>query len=129
MPSGPIPSNPGEILGSAHFREIVKMLQPKFDLIMYDAAPCWPLSDVSMLSQVAEGIVFLVRANRISRDILLRNLQMLRMLNFRIMGAVFNDFDIKREKYYYGSYYHYHYYYYYYYYYSYGYGAEDQEKS
>jgi len=129
MPSGPIPSNPGEILGSAHFREIIKMLQPKFDLIIYDAAPCWPLSDVSMLSQVAEGIVFLVRANRISRDILLRNLQMLKMLNFRILGAAFNDFDIKKEKYYYGSYYHYHYYYYYYYYYSYGYGTEDQEKS
>jgi len=129
MPSGPIPSNPGEILGSAHFRAIIDMLKPKFDLIIYDGAPCWPLSDVSMLSQVAQGIVFLVRANRISRDILLRNLQMLKMLNFRIMGAVFNDFDIKKEKYYYGSYYHYHYYYYYYYYYSYGYGTEEGEKS
>jgi Mrp family chromosome partitioning ATPase len=80
-----------------------------------------------MLSPVAEGIVFLIRANRISRDILTRNLQMLRMLDFKIMGAVFNDFDIKKEKYYYGSYYHYHYYYYYYYYYSYGYGTEEDK--
>lgn len=127
MPSGPIPSNPGEILGSGHFREIINMLRPKFDLIIFDAAPCWPLSDVSMLSPVVEGIVFLIRANRISRDILTRNLQMLRMLDFKIMGAVFNDFDIKKEKYYYGSYYHYHYYYYYYYYYSYGYGTEEDK--
>lgn len=127
MPSGPIPSNPGEILGSAHFRELINMLRPKFDLIIFDAAPCWPLSDVSMLSPVAEGIVFLIRANRVSRDILTRNLQMLRMLNFKMMGAVFNDFDIKKEKYYYGSYYHYHYYYYYYYYYSYGYGTEEDK--
>jgi polysaccharide biosynthesis transport protein len=127
MPSGPIPSNPGEILGSGHFRELINMLRPKFDLIIYDAAPCWPLSDVSMLSPVAEGIVFLVRAKRINRDILNRNLQMLKMLDFRIMGAVFNDFDIKKERYYYGSYYHYHYYYYYYYYYSYGYGSEEDK--
>jgi polysaccharide biosynthesis transport protein len=127
MPSGPIPSNPGEILGSGHFRELINMLRPKFDLIIYDAAPCWPLSDVSMLSPVAEGIVFLVRANRINRDILNRNLQMLKMLDFKVMGAVFNDFDIKKERYYYGSYYHYHYYYYYYYYYSYGYGAEEDK--
>ena len=127
MPSGPIPSNPGEILGSGHFREIINMLKPKFDLIIYDAAPCWPLSDVSMLSPVAEGILFLVRAKRIDRDILNRNLSMLKMLDFRIMGAVFNDFDIKKERYYYGSYYHYHYYYYYYYYYSYGYGSEEDK--
>jgi len=127
MPSGPIPSNPGEILGSAHFRELIQMLKLKFDLIIYDSAPCWPLSDVSMLSPVAEGILFLIRANRISRDILSRNLQMLKMLDFKIAGAVFNDFDIKKEKYYYGSYYHYHYYYYYYYYYSYGYGSEEDK--
>ncbi len=128
MPSGPIPSNPGEILGSQHFREIINMLRPHFDLILFDSAPCWPLSDVSMLSQVAEAIVFLVRANRISRDILTRNVQMLKMLNFKIAGAVFNDFDIKKEKYYYGGYYHYHYYYYYYYYYSHGYGSEEKEE-
>ena len=126
MPSGPIPSNPGEILGSVHFREIINMLRPNFDLILFDSAPCWPLSEVSMLSQVADGITFLIRANRVSRDILTRNIQMLKMLNFRIVGAVFNDFDIKKEKYYYGGYYHYHYYYYYYY--SHGYGSEEKEE-
>jgi len=129
MPSGPIPSNPGEILGSVHFREIINMLRPNFDLILFDSAPCWPLSDVSMLSQVADGIIFLVRANRVSRDILSKNIQMLKMLNFRIAGAVFNDLDLKKEKYYYGGYYHYHYYYYYYYSYGYGgYGTEEKEE-
>jgi len=129
MPSGPIPSNPGEILGSIHLREIVNMLKPNFDLILFDSAPCWPLSDVSMLSQVADGIAFMVRANRIARDILNRNIQMLKMLNFKIAGVIFNDFDIKKEKYYYGGYYHYHYYYYYYYYYSsYGYSAEEKDE-
>ncbi len=128
MPSGPIPSNPAEILGSVYFREMVNLLKPHFDLIIFDSAPCWPLSDVSMLSQVAESIIFLVRAKRITWDVLNRNNQMLRMLNFKVLGAVFNDFDITRERYYYGSYYYHYYYYYYYYYYGYGYRTEEEEE-
>ena len=129
MPCGPLPSNPAEILGSAYFKELVNLLKPHFDLIIFDTAPCWPLSDVSLLSQVADSVVLLVRARRTTWDVINRNTQMLRMLNFRILGAVFNDFDVRKERYYYGKYYHYHYYYYYYYY-SYGYySPEESEKS
>ena len=129
MPSGPIPSNPAEILGSVYFRSLVDLLKPHFDLIIFDTAPCWPLSDVSLLSQVADGLILLVRAHRSNWDALNKNMQMLRMLNFKVLGAIFNDFDVKRERYYYGKYYHYHYYYYYYYY-QYGYySSEEAEKS
>ncbi len=125
MTSGPVPSNPSEILGSRQMSEIIRMMKRKVDLIVFDTAPCWPLSDVSLLSTQADALIYVVRSGKISRDLLMRNLRQLRQLELRILGVVFNDVDFQRDRYYYYGYYSHYYHYYYYYYYDHG--PEDRQ--
>jgi Mrp family chromosome partitioning ATPase len=120
MTSGPVPSNPSEIMGSRQMAETVNMMKRKFDLIIFDTAPCWPLSDVSLLSPLSDALIYVVRARKASRDLLLRNLQQLKQLDVKVLGVVFNDVDFQKDRYYYYGYYSHYYHYYYYYYYDHG---------
>jgi uncharacterized protein involved in exopolysaccharide biosynthesis/Mrp family chromosome partitioning ATPase len=118
--SGPVPSNPSEILGSKQMSEIVRLMKTKVDLIVFDTAPCWPLSDVSLLSPLGDALVYVVRSGKVSKDLLARNIQQLRQLEVKVLGVVFNDIDFQKDRYYYYGYYSHYYHYYYHYYYDHG---------
>lgn len=108
IPSGPIPPNPSEILGSKRMEELIEVLRKNFTRIIIDTPPITAVTDATLLGKLSDGVVLVVRANRTVRDMAKTGLEQLRAVGAKLLGVVLNGVSMDR-----GSYYYYQYYYYY----------------
>jgi capsular exopolysaccharide synthesis family protein len=109
IPSGPIPPNPSEILGSARMATLLELLRKTYQRIIIDSPPITAVTDAAVLGSLADGSVIVVRAGDTPREIVRNGVNHLMSVNSRILGAVLNGVDMERDGY---SYYQYYYYYY-----------------
>lgn len=107
LPSGPIPPNPAELLGSEQMRKLLEDLTARFDHVVLDTPPVVSFADPVILSTLVDGVILVVRGGFSSRGIVLRSRQILTDVGAKIYGVVLNDADMKASDayYYYGSYY------------------------
>src|SRR5258706_814006 len=70
LPSGPIPPNPAELLGSEEMRNLLKALSEKFTHIIVDSPPAISFTDASILSTFVDGVILVVHGGRSSRAVL-----------------------------------------------------------
>lgn len=90
LASGPIPPNPSELLGSQRMADLVEELRPQFDKIIIDAAPLLPVTDAAVTSPLADGVVFVVRHGRTTRQQVANASKSLENINARVLGTVIN---------------------------------------
>ena len=64
LPSGQIPPNPSEILGSALMAELIETLHEQYDVVLYDAPPLLPVTDAAVLARLVGGALLIVAAGR-----------------------------------------------------------------
>ena len=110
IPSGPIPPNPSELLGSNIFKKMMETLGLKFDHIVLDCPPVLGFADSIILSNSVDGVILVALGGKTPRETLQRAKEMLTQVNAKILGVVINRVDIQRADYGY-YYYRYHYYY------------------
>lgn len=110
IPSGPIPPNPSELLGSSLFKAMMESLEKKFDHILLDSPPLLGFADSLILSTTVDGVVLVVLGGKTPKETLQRAKEVLYQINAKILGVVINRVDIQRGNYGY-YYYRYHYYY------------------
>jgi exopolysaccharide transport family protein len=109
IPSGSIPPNPSELLGSRRMDELLKTLLNKFNRIIIDSPPIGAVTDAAVLSKYTDGVVYVLRANATVRGAAINGLEQFKQVGANVLGAVLNGVDFERDKYYYS---HYSYYYY-----------------
>lgn len=110
LPSGPVPPNPSELLGSNRMKGLIEMLNSRFDIIIWDSPPLMSVTDARILSKILDGTIIIARAGKTTYDIVARGLKSLQGrpdsdLESRIIGIVINGFDIKKSDHYYYQYY------------------------
>jgi capsular exopolysaccharide synthesis family protein len=110
IPSGPIPPNPSELLGSNLFKSMMQALGAQFDHIMVDSPPVLGFADAIILSTSVDGVILTVIGGKTPRETLQRAKEVLQQVNTKILGVVINRVDIRRSDYGY-YYYRYHSYY------------------
>ena len=107
LPSGPLPPNPAELLGSQQMSKLMDTLSGTYDLLILDTPPLLAASDAAIISRIADGALVVVRAGRTERSALQTAIQQLTTVGARVLGTVLNDPDAEVPKYarYYGYYY------------------------
>jgi len=105
LPSGHIPPNPAELLGSTRYLEALDELRQQFDWIIIDAPPVMAVTDAAILSNSATGVVFVVGAEMTSKRNAISAVEHLTQARAKFIGAVLNRVDLKRHSYYYAPYY------------------------
>lgn len=90
MPSGPIPPNPSELLGSARMAELVERLKQDADIVVIDSPPLLPVTDAAILSNLSDGAILVVRHGQTRREQLARATDQLRAVEARLFGSVLN---------------------------------------
>lgn len=109
MPSGPIPPNPSELLGSGKMHEMIKVINERFDIIIWDSAPLMSVTDTLILSKVLDGTIIVVKAGKTTYDSVNRGLKSLDDIKSRFLGIVINALDEKKSDFYQYKYYDYQY--------------------
>ena len=64
LPSGMIPPNPAELLGSAAMTNLIAELKQAFDIIIIDAPPVGLVTDAAVLSRQADGAILVAAAGK-----------------------------------------------------------------
>jgi len=104
LPAGRIPSNPSELLGTGRMAYLQETLTKKFDRVIFDTPPILPASDALLLAPRVDGVVLVVRAGGIRRNLVRDTVDQLRHARANIVGVALNSVDTKRDAYY--RYYH-----------------------
>ncbi len=111
LPTGSLPPDPSEVLGSDAMAATMEVLKASFDFIIIDSPPVVAVTDSVILSKLADGVVFVALANRTEIDVLEKAYSTLKQVKAGIIGFVLNEFDVTKA---YGAYYRYYRYYHYY---------------
>ena len=88
--SGPLPSNPSELLGTQRVAELLRSLQATADFVLIDSPPLLPVTDSLVLSRRVDGVVVVAWPGRTRRRQLSRALQMLGDADANVIGLVMN---------------------------------------
>jgi capsular exopolysaccharide synthesis family protein len=105
---GPIPPNPPELLGSERFKRFLAEAREAFDWVLLDSPPAVSLADATLLAELADVTLLVIRHNHTDRDVVARTLQQLRRVGANVAGAVLNNVDLDRaygKEYAYAGYY------------------------
>ena len=102
LPSGPLPPNPSELLGSRRMEEIIAALLEHADMILFDVPPIIAVTDAAVLASKVDGVVLVFKAGGTKRDHAQRAKALLEKVNARLIGSVLNNvsFDISLHRYY-----------------------------
>src|SRR5207248_10983660 len=105
LPSGPMPPNPAELLGSEEMRKLLISLGQKFTHVIVDSPPAISFTDASILSTFVDGVILVVHGGRSSRAVVRRAKQKLLDVGAHIFGVVLNNVKIEATNdYYYAGY-------------------------
>jgi protein-tyrosine kinase len=100
IPGGHQVSNPSELLPNDRMRHLLDVVTPMFDFVILDSPPATPVHDPSMLADLCDGVLFVVRAGVTEFEVAEKAVAEFREKN--LLGVVLNG--AKRETAY-GQYY------------------------
>ncbi|MDR3742408.1 MAG: polysaccharide biosynthesis tyrosine autokinase [Terracidiphilus sp.] len=99
LPAGPHPPNPSELIGSAHFGNVLSEIKKEFDYIFIDSPPVLYVTDAQILSSYADGYVMIARAGKTTKRALLRALNLMNTAGASALGIVVNALSATQASY------------------------------
>jgi capsular exopolysaccharide synthesis family protein len=105
LPSGRIPPNPAELLGSGRFKDFLIKLRDHFDWVIIDSPPVMAVTDAAVVSHLTNGVVFVVGSQMANRGAAQTAVSQLEAADGKLIGAVLNRVNLDRDGYYYSNYY------------------------
>ena len=109
IPSGPIPPNPAELIGSDRMKTLIAEILQEYDRVLIDSAPIVAVTDSVVLSRFVEGVLLVIQVGVTARDIIANSIRQLQDVQAHLLGAVLNAVNIGKDSYYYYQYYYYYY--------------------
>lgn len=106
--AGPEVFNPAELLSSERMAELLSELTQRFEHVIIDSPPVLAVTDAVILSGMVDGVVLVVEGGKTHKGALVHSHRTLVSSGARILGAVFNKYDHRRQGAYgYGTYFNY----------------------
>jgi capsular exopolysaccharide synthesis family protein len=69
IPGGTETSNPSELLLNDRMKRLLEIMTPIFDWIIIDTPPALPVHDASMMADMCDGVLFVVRAGSTDHEV------------------------------------------------------------
>jgi succinoglycan biosynthesis transport protein ExoP len=111
LPSGSLPANPTDLLGSEKMKQLLYTLSDSYDYVVIDCPPML-VADPQVLLGLADGVLLVLVPGQTQREVVRAVKEQLQQTGVRLLGVVFNRLKNSRRAGYGGySYYSYPYYY------------------
>jgi len=105
LPSGPLPHNPSELLGSKMMQDLILELSQKYDWLLFDTPPVLAVTDAQVLGSLCDGMILVLKSHRTEKKELVKAKELLVKANINLIGTIMNGVDAKEfdHDYYYGE--------------------------
>lgn len=90
VPSGAVPPNPAELVGSRTMAKLIEEAREQFDYVIIDTPPLLPVTDAALIAKMTNGALMVAGAGLVRRDQLLQSLSNLSSVSARVLGVVLN---------------------------------------
>jgi non-specific protein-tyrosine kinase len=104
IPSGALPPNPAELLGSQRMQALLKRLTAEADLLIVDSPPLQVVTDAAILASRLEGTLLVIESGRARRGAVKHSREVLAAAGARVLGAVLNRLALQAQGDYIGYY-------------------------
>ena len=88
IPGGNVVSNPSELQLSDRMKQLLNTVTPVFDWIIIDSPPTLPVHDASVIAEMVDGVLFVIRAGSTDAEIVERTAAEFQGKN--LLGVVLN---------------------------------------
>ena len=105
LTSGSIPPNPSEMLSSNRMKVFMETIREEYDYIFIDTPPVGMVTDAGVLSAFLDGTILVVKSEFVDIKDLQETKKKLVSVNANILGVILNANKVKKDDYYYYSYY------------------------
>lgn len=96
--AGLTPPQPVDLLSNPKFRDLLQAWKRDYQYILLDSPPVLVAADAAVLSNVVDGVVFIVRANRTHSEAALAAKQRLVDVGAKLIGGVLNGARLEQER-------------------------------
>lgn len=93
--AGPNPPNPSEMLSSRKMKTLLVELKEHYDVILMDTPPLLSFPDSLIISAMCDGVILVVQAGKVKKDVVKKAKVNLERVKARILGVVLNN--VKRS--------------------------------
>jgi capsular exopolysaccharide synthesis family protein len=105
LASGPLPPNAAELVGSERMGILLGRLKKQTDIVILDSPPCLVVSDATILSKRADGVLLVIKAGGVRRDAVRESVQLFHQVGAYVAGTVLNmqdrnEHDVYKYRYY-----------------------------
>jgi len=100
MTRGAYPPNPSELLSSKKNRSLIEKLKGKFDIIIFDGAPCNGVTDSVIMSTLVDEVLIVTKDANTPKSTLESTKEALQKVGAPIAGVVLNGVSKKTASYY-----------------------------
>ncbi|CAA6822376.1 MAG: Tyrosine-protein kinase Wzc (EC [uncultured Sulfurovum sp.] len=90
IPSGPIPSNPSELILAKELPLLFKELKKRYEYIIIDTAPIGIISDTKTLMQFSDLNLIIIRENYAKKEFIVTLEEMISKHDFKKIGLILN---------------------------------------
>jgi polysaccharide biosynthesis transport protein len=94
LSSGQIPPNPSELVGSPLMKKCLNILSQHFDHILLDTPPLLAVTDGSILANIADGVILVIRGGDTTKEAIVRSKYLLNCAHAKIIGTMLNNVDL-----------------------------------
>lgn len=105
LTAGQIPPNPSELIGSSMMKKCLAALAQRFDHVLVDTPPLLAVTDGSILANLVDGVILVIRGGDTTKEAIMRSKQLLTYAHAKIIGTMLNNVDLHTcEPHYYSRY-------------------------
>jgi succinoglycan biosynthesis transport protein ExoP len=97
LPSGQVPPNPNELLGSRPMATLLEQLSSQYDIVLIDTPPLLSVTDAAILAKITGGALVIAAAGNLHRQQLADGLGALQNVGARVLGVVLNRLAHKQN--------------------------------
>lgn len=104
--AGSMVPNPSELLEEPALEELIQYLRMQYDYILIDTPPIADMADAAIVAKWCDGAIMVIEDGRVSYRIAQKAKKKLAQTGCKLLGAVLNKVDVKKDRYYgrYGNY-------------------------
>ncbi|GGM18775.1 chromosome partitioning protein [Promicromonospora citrea] len=90
IPSGAVPPNPAELVGSRAMATLIRETSEQYDYVVIDTPPLLPVTDAALIAKMTSGALMVAGAGQVRREQLRHSLANLSAVSARVLGVVLN---------------------------------------
>lgn len=99
VPAGPVVPNPAALLSDGGFAVLLDEAKEQHEFVVIDGPPVMGLADAPLMGSVADAALLVVEASQVHRSTVLTAVARLHGANTRLLGAVLNKFESRKNGY------------------------------